>query len=246
MSTADDPSAEERRKFEAEARRAEAEAKKFEVEAENLQLRLEMTRGEVTRSGHQLTEATEKEAMRSNSDWHHRIYRFSDVVNPNTTKACLQSLAMWDRLDPECKIEVVFNSPGGSVIDGMALFDALNGYSLRGGGSHHLTTGAQGYAASMAGILLQTGDTRWIGAESYLMIHEISAGAAGKIGEIEDAVKFYDRICERVVDIFVKRASGKITKSNFVKRWKRQDWWLDSDEALKLGFVDEVRGLAAA
>lgn len=239
------PTPEELRKFEAEAVLAEAEARKANAEAENMELRLEATRAEVTRSGHGLAEATEKEAMRTNSDWHHRIYRFNDAVTAASTKACLQSLAMWDRLDPECAIEVVFNSPGGSVIDGMALFDALNGYSLRGGGTHRLTTGAQGYAASMAGILLQAGDHRWIGAESYLMIHEISAGAAGKIGEIEDAVKFYDRICERVVDIFVKRSGGKITKTQFVKAWKRTDWWMDSDDALKFGFVDEVRGRSA-
>jgi ATP-dependent protease ClpP protease subunit len=87
---------------------------------------------------------------------------------------------------------------------------------------------------------LQTGDTRWIGAQSYLMIHEISAGTGGKIGDMKDDVDFYDRICDRVVDIFVSR-SGKITKAAFKKKWQRTDWRLLADESLKLGFVDEIR-----
>ena len=54
----------------------------------------------------------------------------------------------------------------------------------------------------MAGILLQAGDIRIMGAESWLMIHEISFGASGKIGEIEDTVEWVKKIQERVVKIF--------------------------------------------
>lgn len=204
----------------ANAREAEAQAEKYEID---------------------LAVAREKELSRQHSDYHKRLYQFSGTVERGSVNACMAQLREWDRLDPTCDIEVIFNSPGGSVIDGMALFDLLSRLSLRGGGSHKVTIGAQGYAASMAGILLQAGDVRWIGAQSYLMIHEISAGASGKIGEITDAVKFYDAICARVVDIFVSRAGGKITKAKFIAGWLRTDWWLMSDAALKLGFVDEVR-----
>jgi ATP-dependent protease ClpP protease subunit len=93
----------------------------------------------------------------------------------------------------------------------------------------------------MAGILLQSGDHRWIGRQSYLMIHEISAGAGGKIGELKDSVEFFDAICKRVVSIFVDRSEGKCTKARFVKGWTRTDWWLMSEDAHKLGFVDEIR-----
>ena len=86
-----------------------------------------------------------------------------------------------------------------------------------------------------------TGDVRVMGRESYLMIHEISAGAGGKIGEINDAVKFYERVCERVVDIFVSRSGGKCSRAQFKKNWNRADWWIDSAEALRWGFVDAVR-----
>jgi ATP-dependent protease ClpP protease subunit len=122
----------------------------------------------------------------------------------------------------------------------MHLFDALTSYSKRGGGTHEITMIVRGYAASMAAILLQSVDVRVIGPESYLLVHEISAGAIGKIGEMKDDMKWYERVCERIATIFVQRSGGKVTKAKFKANWTRKDWWLDSDEALRLGFVDKI------
>jgi ATP-dependent Clp endopeptidase proteolytic subunit ClpP len=162
-------------------------------------------------------------------------------VSASTVTACVRQLMLWDRLDPTCDIDIIFNSPGGSVIHGMALFDQIVSLSKRGGGKHKVTIGTMGLAASMAGILLQAGDHRWMGKQSYLMIHEISAGTGGKIGEMADDIKFYEAVCARVVDIFVERSGKKISRKDFVKNWERIDWWILSDEAKQLGFVDEVR-----
>jgi ATP-dependent Clp endopeptidase proteolytic subunit ClpP len=182
----------------------------------------------------------EAQAAKADSDARdeeHRVYQFRGTVDRDSVSRCITALSRWHRIDPECAIEIVFNSPGGSVIDGMALFD----YLIQLGKTHTVTTVCRGMAASMAGILLQAGTHRVIGAESYLMIHELSAITGGKVGEIEDSVKFYKTICDRVVDIFVKRSGGKCSKALFVKSWSRQDWWLTSAEALRLGFVDEIR-----
>ncbi len=226
---------------EAEDAKCKAEAESYLAEARKLRAEAAAAEAEARLAAIKLAKAEEDEAARQVSDDHLRVYRFAGPVTADSASKCVAKLAQWHRLDPDCDIEIVFNSPGGSVIDGMALFDQIVALSKRGGGSHHITTGAQGYAASMAGILLQAGDTRWIGRQSYLMIHEISAGTGGKIGEIKDDVKFYDAICARVVFIFVDRSGGKCSKARFVKGWQRTDWWLLSDEALKMGFVDEVR-----
>lgn len=217
----------------AEARRAEAEARRFELDVEAGELQV----AEI-RARHEEFEETNR--ARQVSDDKLRIYRFSEAVSSTAVAKCMSALNRWDRLDPECDIEVIFNSPGGSVIDGMALFDTLSSLSKRGGGTHQVTLGSLGYAASMAGILLQAGDVRWIGKRSYLMIHEVASGAIGKIGEIKDEVEFLDKICDQITEIFVER-SGKISKRQFEKLWGRRDVWLLADEALKHGFVDEVR-----
>ncbi len=224
----------ERVKLQAEAECARAQAALHEANARE-------AAAKARKAELELIAAEEKERERILSDGHLRVYQFSEVVAAGSVTKCMAQLRLWDRMDPECPMEIVFNSPGGSVIDGMALFDLIVRLSKRGGGKHHVTVGAQGYACSMASILLQSGDHRWVGAQSYVMVHEIATGMSGKIGELKDEVKFLDTISARVVDIFVSRSGGKISKAQFVKKWERQDWWLSSTDGLKYGFVDEIR-----
>jgi len=178
------------------------------------------------------------------SDYYHRVYYFDGQVDSKSVGFCIDQLDTWDRTQPESNIEIVFTSPGGSVIDGLALFDHIQYLKRKG---HTITTVCLGVAASMAGILLQSGTTRIMTKESWLLIHQISAGVMGSFGEIEDRVDWINRTQERVIDIFASRASAVTgedynkTRRYIKKNWERTDWWIDSDEALKLGFIDEVR-----
>lgn len=172
---------------------------------------------------------------------HYVFHHFFDgIVTEKTVYGALNSMNAWHRIHPGSEWNITINSPGGSLIDGMHLFDQITAYSLHGGGSHKITGTVRGYAASMAGILLQAVDERVIGPEAYLMIHEVSSFAMGKIGEIQDEVKFLEKVSERVANIFVERSGGKITMNAFQKGWKRIDWWLDSTEAERLGLVDRI------
>lgn len=209
-------------KSRAEAESAKATARKTLAEAELAELTLERER--------------RKEKSELAKDQHHHVYLFDESVGASSVKKCITTLSEWDRLDPTCDIEIVFDSPGGSVIDGMHLWDFLSMIKSRG---HKLTTVALGMAASMAGILLQAGDVRVLGRESYLLIHEVSFGAGGKIGEVEDEVAFVKKIQGRVLDIFAARSH--LSRTKIASNWRRRDWWLDSSEAIKCGFVDELR-----
>lgn len=168
-------------------------------------------------------------------DEHHRVYVFDQVVGDKTVTACIHKLAEWSRNDPGCDIEIIFNSPGGSVIDGMALYDYICQVKRKG---HTVTTNTLGMAASMAGVLLQVGDVRQMGSESYLLIHEASFTAGGSFGKVEDEVQFVKKIQERILAIFA--AKSTLTARQIQTRWSRRDWWLSSDESLKLGFIDEI------
>lgn len=184
----------------------------------------------------------EKRRAELNNDYNNRLYRFTSAVDVGSAAKCMDTLNLWARIDPGCDIEIVFFSPGGSVTDGMALFDTIQ--LLRRAG-HHVTTTAIGMAASMGGILLQAGDVRRMTRESWVLIHQVQAGAAGSFGEIEDRVKWLERIQGRILDIFANRAAGskakkKLKREDFEKGWTRTDWWLSSDECLKHGIVDEV------
>ena len=172
------------------------------------------------------------------TDEENNVYRFSKDVSHHSVQGCMSKLTEWHRSDPKCDIEIIFSSPGGSIIDGFELFDFIQ--DLRNQG-HKVTTGSLGMAASMAGILLQAGDVRWIGHQAWLMIHRAAFGAIGKTYEVEDEVRLVKRIEERILDIFTSRS--ELSKVKIQRNWDRKDWWIDADEALKLGLVDEVRAM---
>lgn len=170
------------------------------------------------------------------SDRHHMLYNFNRDVSSGSVKECINTLTTWSRKSPGADIEIVFNSPGGAIVDGFALFDFIQLLRTRG---HRITTSTLGMAASMAGVLLQAGDWRVMGKQSWLMIHEASFGTIGKIGEVEDTVDWIKMVQERILDIFAERST--MSKTQLRKKWLRKDWWISSDQALELGLVDEVR-----
>ena len=219
----------EAEKFQAEALRANIEAKQARTALRDAQIDLRQ----------KLRIETELLAL----DSYNYTYRFNGDVSDSSVKACIDKLTFWHRTKPVSGMEIVFNSQGGSLFAGMDLFDYIQELRRE---DHYITTHGRGEMASMGGILLQAGNKRSMGKESYILIHEVSAWAAGKIGEIQDEMKFLEKISERVVDIFVSRAASSaaehpITRAQLKKNWHRTDWWLDSTEAQKLGIVDELR-----
>ena len=165
------------------------------------------------------------------------IYTFYGAVNQTTVEPALIELGNWSRSRPGAPITIIFNSPGGYVHDGMALFDYLLHMRQLG---HHVTTIAMGRAASMGGILLQAGDRRVIGPNAFLLIHEVSAGEIGTVSKIEDSLSYFKKLQEKSIKILTQRS--KLTAATLRRRWKRQDWWLDAEEAKALGFADFVLG----
>jgi ATP-dependent Clp endopeptidase proteolytic subunit ClpP len=223
----------------AEAERAIAEAEKARMEMRKLAADAVDAECDAAKAKVELKRFQEKYKRDLADDDHAHIYRFESDVNSSSAKTCRAQLAQWHRLDPTCDMEVEFNSPGGGIIAGMALFDTITEMCEAG---HSVTTSCRGYAASMAGILLQAGTHRTMGCESYLLLHEAALfPPGGKIGEIEDSVGLVHKMMDRIVAIFAKRSKPPATKAYIRAHIKRKDWWLTSDEALKLGFVDELR-----
>lgn len=214
----------EARKYRAEELHQLAEARRSELLAESIGFDVDRDRL-----------AREAELVQ---DYHARVLPFVTPVSDDSVRKAIFQLNTWVRIDKEAPIEIIFSSPGGSVVPGLALFDHIT-YLIDQGA--HINTVANGMAASMAGILLQAGEKRIMGRESWLMIHEVSFGAVGKIGEVEDTTEWVKAVQKRVKGIFLKRSQGKLSAAAFERGWKRKDWWLDSDEALALGLVDEIR-----
>lgn len=221
----------------ANARRLAAEAGKFDAEAQVAVQQAREHAAKAVKAELDASKAEDDDRARRASDEYHHLYRFDGEVSESSVKACMSKLTEWRRLDADCEIELVFSSPGGSIFDGMELFDFI----VELGKQAPVTTGGLGMAASMAGILVQSGTRRYLGRECWLLIHRAAFLAAGKTYEIEDRVDLIKRIEDRIIKIFTDRSD--LTSRKIRRNWERKDWWLSSDECLELGLVDEIRGI---
>lgn len=201
------------------------EAKRLHVEVETAKEQLLLRR---------LQEEDKDAAAKSSVIRHLWI---NDVIMGQNSDVWIHALQVWDRRDPGKPITVDLNSPGGSITDGLAIFDQI--MRMRRGGTH-VTTRATGLCASMAAVLLQAGDERIMDKRAKILIHEGSATLQGtfSVGEQEDFREFSDMLKEELLDILAERST--LSKRAIKTKWRRKDWYLGSDEALRLGFVDRV------
>lgn len=179
--------------------------------------------------------ARRKDALEKASDIENGEYQFCEGVNWDTVKAAIAELNKLSRRNPGKPLTVTLNSPGGSVIAGLALYDHIRDLSRRG---HHMTVKVRGMAASMGGILLQAGDTRVIGPEALVLIHEVSSGTQGKVSEMQDDINFSRMLWVKLSKILAKRST--MTDEEIREKAHKFDWWLDADEAIALGFADQI------
>jgi len=159
---------------------------------------------------------------------------FYDVSQVSVYKT-ISDLDSWSRRNPGKALTVVFNSPGGEVLAGFALFDYLRELSRRG---HHVTTKAVGAVASMASILLQAGDTRVMSTNAYMMLHEPHQNIGGMASTLKDAATFLDNLDDKGATILSERSN--LSKRQIKNLYKRRDHWLDAVAALKAGFIDYI------
>lgn len=212
-----------RKLVDSEAQEAAAKLRTALAQAESVELDLAKKRREAERD---LALAEEQENLR---------YVIWDGVTAESMKACFSDLAKWSRRYPGRPLTVVLNSPGGLVTQGLALYDFM--LKLRADG-HYLTVEVLGQAASMGGILLQAGDKRVIGPSARVLIHEVSAGTSGNVQKMDDDVELFKGNWEKLSEILAFRSH--LTARQVRNRAYRRDWWLSAQEALELGFVDEI------
>lgn len=137
-------------------------------------------------------------------------------------------------------VTVYIDSPGGAVLSGMRMIDAVVGLKAVRPGVR-LQCFAQN-AASMAFIFLQTScDRRVVSSLTILMSHQASFGTMGKAGEVESRID----LVRQVINLLDKRVAARLGLSVEDYRAKIvNDWWLVGEKALGARAAD-VLGVAA-
>lgn len=207
------------------------------AKASKEELELAKLRIEVQKAQQDLTTARLHYAMDMADRETRGMFHLSGSIDTHLANRLANDLDAYCHMNPGGDVEIHIHSPGGSVFSGFAIYDRLMQARAQG---HHVYTIAYGYAASMAGILLQAGTTRIMSRDAYLMIHEVSTVAIGKVSELTDETKLVNRLQDRSFEKLAERS--KLSAKQIRGKCSRKDWWLDAEEALANGFIDEIRG----
>lgn len=162
-----------------------------------------------------------------------RIIFLGEEVNEHTANVVVAQLLHLANEDPTKDIQLYINSPGGTVYDGLAIYDTMQYIKP------DVQTIGIGLQASMGAFLLSSGTKgkRFVLPNARVMIHQPSSGTQGKVTDQEITLRESLALKEALSKIMAKNTGQKLSK---IKADMERDFWMGAEEAVKYGVADEV------
>lgn len=164
-----------------------------------------------------------------------RIIVLSEDVNHATASLVIAQMLFLESEDPDKEIFFYINSPGGSISDGLAIFDTMNYIKCP------VSTICVGLAASMGAFLLAAGEKgkRYATPNSEIMIHQplISGGLAGQTTEIKIHADHMVKTRERLNKILSEKTGKPLDQ---IERDTERDNFMTAEQALEYGLIDGI------
>ena len=162
-----------------------------------------------------------------------RVIFLGDEVNSQTANLVVAQLLHLAYQNPDEDIKLYINSPGGSVYDGLAIYDTMNFIKP------DVQTIGIGLQASMGAFLLSAGakGKRAVLGNSRVMIHQPSSGTQGKITDQEITLREGVELKKKLNKILAKNTGQKLEK---IEKDVERDFWMSAEEAKKYGLIDKV------
>ncbi len=140
------------------------------------------------------------------------------------------------------ELEILINSPGGDIFDGVAIADLIQRREA------HTTTTAIGLAASIATVVLMSGDTVQMSESSTIMIHDAWTFEAGDSETLKKTAETLDKMSEIIANIYTNQIekTGKLLNDNrddtkeMIRQLMKNETWLNANEALNIGLIDKI------
>ncbi len=162
-----------------------------------------------------------------------RIVFLGEEVNATTASLVVAQLLYLEAQDPDKEIQFYINSPGGSVTDGMAIYDTMQYIKC------DVSTICIGMAASMGAFLLSSGakGKRLALPNAEIMIHQPSAGTQGQITDMAIHLKRLEVIKKRMNHILAGNTGKPL---EVVTADCERDNFMSAEEAKEYGLIDKV------
>lgn len=162
-----------------------------------------------------------------------RIIMLTEEVNNQTASLVVAQLLYLEGQDPTKDISLYINSPGGSVTDGMSIYDTMNYIKC------DVSTICMGMAASMGAFLLSGGTKgkRMALPNSTIMIHQPSGGAQGQATEINIVAEQILKTRQRLNEILAANTGKPL---EVIARDTERDNYMTAQEAKEYGLIDRV------
>jgi len=162
-----------------------------------------------------------------------RIVFVSGVVNEGLAHVVVAQLLYLAADDPSRDIQMYISSPGGSILEGFAIFDTMTYIAP------DVATTCIGRASSMGAFLLAGGakGKRKATPNSRIMIHQPLSSAEGQITDMEIAVKEGLRYKDVITDYMVEFTGQP--REKIVEDCER-DFFLSPEEAKEYGLIDDI------
>ena len=162
-----------------------------------------------------------------------RIVFLGEEVNATTASLVVAQLLYLEAQDPDKDIQFYINSPGGSVTDGMAIYDTMQYIKC------DVSTICIGMAASMGAFLLSSGakGKRLALPNAEIMIHQPSAGTQGQITDMAIHLKRLEIIKKRMNHILADNTGKPL---EVVTADCERDNFMSAEEAKEYGLIDKV------
>ena len=162
-----------------------------------------------------------------------RIIFLGEEVTEGSANTIVAQLLHLANEDPDKDIQLYINSPGGSVYDGLAIYDTMQYIKP------DVQTIGIGLQASMGAFLLGSGakGKRFVLPNARVMIHQPSSGTQGMVTDQEISLRESVRMKELLAKVIAKNTGQKLEK---VKADMERDHWMSADEAVKYGLADAI------
>ncbi len=162
-----------------------------------------------------------------------RIVFIGDQIHDQMANVIVAQFLFLEKEDPDKDIECYINSPGGSVMAGLAIYDTMRHIKA------DVATTCVGMAASMGAVLLSGGTKgkRSSLPNSRIMIHQGSAGFQGTPSDIEIQARLVLSFREKLTEILAENCSREFSQ---VAKDIDRDYWMTPQEGVEYGIIDEV------